>query len=153
MLFRSLRVADPSFIESVRLRYYDTLITNIEKTPSENVVIANIDEDAISQYGQWPFPRNITSNIIENLYQQGAGLVVWNTIMSEEDRFGYDKTLSETLQKYPVILSNAPLDKEEPKTYLANRIKLPDKDNNLTCSSDYAGVSVIGEGIENWVVS
>ena len=148
-----LRISDPSFVESVRLRYYDSLINSLPIVTSENVVIVNIDEDAIEQYGQWPFPRNAVSDIIENLYQHGAGLVVWNTIMSEEDRFGYDQTLSNTLKQYPVILSNAPLDKKQPKlaSHLIERIQLPD--TSPKCSKDYAGVSVIGEGISNWAVS
>lgn len=153
ILVIGLRISDPSFVASIRLRYYDSLINSLPAITSENVVIANIDEDAIEQYGQWPFPRNVVSDIIENLYQHGAGLVVWNTIMSEEDRFGYDQTLSNTLKQYPVILSNAPLDKKQPKlaSHLVERIQLPD--TSPKCSKDYAGVSVIGEGIERWAVS
>jgi hypothetical protein len=38
-----VRVADPAFVESVRLRYFDTLITS--KAPTQNnVYTVNIDE-------------------------------------------------------------------------------------------------------------
>ena len=33
-LILSIRIADPTFVESVRLRYFDTLITS--KVPTEN---------------------------------------------------------------------------------------------------------------------
>ena len=154
-LIIGLRISDPFFVETIRLKYYDTLITSLPSVNSESVVIANIDEKAIEQYGQWPFSRDVISIIIENLYKQGAGLVVWNTIMSEEDRFGYDQQLSETLQKYPVILSNAPLDyqKSSQSSYLVKRLKLPSKiPEKQQCSANYAGVSVIGETIDDWIV-
>lgn len=154
-LIIGLRISDPFFVETIRLKYYDTLITSLPSVNSESVVIANIDEKAIEQYGQWPFSRDVISSIIENLYKQGAGLVVWNTIMSEEDRFGYDQQLSETLQKYPVILSNAPLDyqKSTQSSYLVKRLKLPSKiPEKQQCSTNYAGVSVIGETIDDWIV-
>ena len=99
----ALRVSDPSFVESVRLRYFDTLIAGQEKSISENVVIANIDDEALNKNGQWPFPRDTNANIIEQLYQHGAGLVVWNIIMSEPDRFYGDDTLVNTLKTYPEI--------------------------------------------------
>ena len=52
-LILSIRIADPSFVESVRLRYFDTLIT--QKTPTaNNIYTVNIDEAALDKYGQWP---------------------------------------------------------------------------------------------------
>ena len=106
-LMVSLRIADPIFIESVRLRYFDTLITS--KTQTENnIVSVNIDEEALSKYGQWPFPRNDYAKIIEELYSRNAGLVVWNVLMPDTDRGKQDSRLAETLKKYPVILSNVP---------------------------------------------
>ena len=43
-----LRVADPTFIESVRLRYFDTLVTS--KAPEViGVHVVNIDEKALEK--------------------------------------------------------------------------------------------------------
>jgi len=48
-----IRTADPVFVESVRLRYFDTLIAN--KTPTvNNIYTVDIDEAALDQLGQWP---------------------------------------------------------------------------------------------------
>jgi adenylate cyclase len=106
-LILSIRIADPSFVESVRLRYFDTLITN--KAPTvNNVYTVNIDEDTISKYGQWPFKRDIYAEMIRELYARNAGLVVWNVLMPEADRQGGDAALAETLKKYPVVLANTP---------------------------------------------
>jgi len=106
-LILSIRIADPSFVESVRLRYFDTLITNKASTVN-NVYTVNIDEDTISKYGQWPFKRDIYAEMIRELYARNAGLVVWNVLMPESDRQGGDAALAETLKKYPVVLANTP---------------------------------------------
>ena len=103
-LFAWLYVANPSFIESMRLRYFDQLIVSQEIVPN-NIYAVNIDEEALNQYGQWPFPRGEYGAIIEDLYNRGAGLVVFNVLMSEEDRSGQDDLLGETLMEYPVILT------------------------------------------------
>jgi adenylate cyclase len=102
-----VRVADPAFVESVRLKYFDTLITS--KAPTENnVYTVNIDEAALDKYGQWPLPRDEYAKIIQNLYQRGAGLVVLNVLMAEPDRTGGDAVLANALKQYPVILPSVP---------------------------------------------
>ena len=105
-----IRIADPAFVESVRLRYFDTLITS--KAPTENnIVTVNIDEATLDRYGQWPLPRDRYAKLIQDLYKRGAGLVVFNVLMAEPDRMGKDAVLAQTLGKYPVILPNVPAQK------------------------------------------
>jgi adenylate cyclase len=105
-----IRVADPAFVESVRLRYFDTLIT--AKAPTENnIVTVNIDEATLDQLGQWPLPRDRYAQLIRDLYQRGAGLVIFNVLMAEPDRQGKDASLARMLEKYPVILPNMPAQK------------------------------------------
>jgi adenylate cyclase len=109
-LIVSIRIADPVFVESVRLKYFDTLI--LSKTSTENnIYTVNIDEAALDKYGQWPLPRAEYAKIIQDLYARGAGLVVLNVIMAEPDRTGGDAVLSRTLQNYPVILGSVPSEK------------------------------------------
>jgi len=107
-----IRVADPAFVESVRLRYFDTLI--IAKAPTDNnIVTVNIDEAALDKYGQWPLPRARYADIVQDLYQRGAGLVVLNVLMPEVDRTGGDSRLAQAMQQYPVILSSVGADKNK----------------------------------------
>lgn len=109
-LILSIRIADPVFIESVRLRYFDTLIT--QKTPTENnIYTVNIDEPSLEKYGQWPLPRTEYAKIIQDLYARNAGLVVLNVLMAEPDRTGGDGDLSAILKKYPVVLGSVPSNK------------------------------------------
>jgi len=107
-----IRIADPTFVENVRLKYFDELITS--KAPTENnIYTVNIDEDTITKYGQYPFPRDVYAKIIEDLYKRNAGLVVFNILLSEPDRFGKDHVLAETMNKFPVILPNTPENKNK----------------------------------------
>ena len=109
-LVLTIRLVDPSFVESVRLRYFDTLITSKESTVN-NIYTVNIDEEALDKYGQWPLPRTEYARIVRDLYQRRAGLVVLNVLMPERDRSGGDGALGQTLKEFPVILSNVPSDK------------------------------------------
>ena len=109
-LILSIRIADPVFVESVRLRYFDTLIT--AKAPTDNnIYTVNIDEAALDKYGQWPLPRAEYAKIIQDLYARNAGLVVLNVIMAESDRTGGDAVLANALKNYPVILGSVPSEK------------------------------------------
>lgn len=99
-----LRMADPSFIESVRLRYFDQLITSKGATTSQQVHVVNIDDAYIREKGQFPFPRGQYAELISNLYNAGAGLVVFNIYMPERDRFGQDVQLSNLMKEVPVVL-------------------------------------------------
>ena len=103
-LLVGVRAADPSFVESVRLRYFDTLITSKPQTISKQVHVVNIDDATLARLGQFPFPRSQYANIIEDLYSRGAGLVVFNLFMPDNDRFGKDASLADTFHRHPVVL-------------------------------------------------
>ena len=100
-----IRIADPTFIESVRLRYFDTLVTS---KPAEviGVSVVNIDEKALERYGQFPFSRNTYGSIIRELYRRNAGLVVFNILTPDPDRMGQDSAYIQALRQYPTILPN-----------------------------------------------
>jgi len=106
-LLITLRMSDPSFVESVRLRYFDTLIVSKQTTTSTQVSVVNIDDKSLEKYGQFPFPRGEYANIIEDLYSHGAGLVVANLYLPDRDRFGQDDKLTAVLKKYAVVFPQA----------------------------------------------
>jgi len=103
IIMLSIRTIDPSFVESVRLRYFDQLVTS---QPAKNIPVnvVNIDEATLDKLGQFPFPRDYYADIIQNLYQHHAGLVVFNVLMSEKDRFKQDAVLGRTMQAFPTVL-------------------------------------------------
>ena len=106
-LIVGIRLSDPQFVESVRLRYFDTLITS--KAPTQNnIYTVNVDEKALDKYGQWPFNRQIYANLVGDLYSRHAGLVVFNVLMPEKDRQGGDAVFAKEIADSPVVLSNVP---------------------------------------------
>lgn len=125
-----VRVNDGNFVESVRLRYFDQLLTSKETSVSKLVHVVNIDDETIRNKGQFPFPRGEYAKLVTDLYSRGAGLVVFNVYMPEPDRFGQDAQLEKALKSFPVVL---------PQTAVNEKI-----------TNDYTpfrpGVSVIGTG-------
>ena len=105
-----IQFQNPIFLESIKLRYFDTLITS-QPEIQNTIHTVNIDESALEKYGQFPFSRDIYADIIKELYNRGAGLVVFNILMPEKDRAGKDNVLSKTLEEYPVVLPNFGSDK------------------------------------------
>ena len=128
MLF--IRVEDPSFVESTRLRYFDQLIISKESTVSQQVAVVNIDDETIRQKGQFPFPRGQYGAIIADLYRRDAGLVVFNIFVPDRDRFGEDSKLGNTLKEYPVVFPQVATAEDTHRNYQPFR----------------PGVSIIGEG-------
>jgi adenylate cyclase len=103
ILILCIRIADPAFVESVRLRYFDTLVIS---KPAEvtGVHVVNIDETTLERYGQFPFARNVYASIIRDLYARNAGLVVFNILTPDTDRMGRDSAYISTLKTYPTVL-------------------------------------------------
>ena len=105
VLVVGIRIADPMFVESVRLRYFDTLVIS-KPTEIIGVQVVNIDEKALEKYGQFPFPRDVYGRIIADLYRRNAGLVIFNVLTPDPDRMGRDNDYAQALKKYPTILPN-----------------------------------------------
>ena len=128
----------PTFVESVRLRYFDTLISS--KAPTENnIYTVNIDEATLDKYGQWPFKRDVYANLIDSLYAHNAGLVVWDIMMPEKDRQGGDSVLASVLQtQHNVILTNMPAQTSK---------NIPRKPGSAVIGADYLDTIINYPGI------
>ena len=127
----------PTFVESVRLRYFDQLITSQPRVEN-NIWTVNIDEATINKYGQFPFKRDKYANLIGDLYSRNAGLVVWNILMPEADRQGGDPALTLELEDHPVILSNIPSDASK---------NIPRKPGSAVIGAEHIGTIINYPGI------
>jgi len=94
---------DPGFKEILRLKSFDYVLGNEEVTPSKDITIITIDEQAIEKYGQWPWPRNVLADLIVNLRQSQTGIIAMPILFSEQDRFGHDDYFCDTLTYGTVI--------------------------------------------------
>ena len=98
-----LGLQDPGFKETLRLKSFDFVLANEEKSQSKDITIITIDEEAIEKYGQWPWPRDVLADLIVNLRQAQTGIIVMPILFSERDRFGGDMDFCETLTYGTVI--------------------------------------------------
>ena len=94
---------DISFKETLRLKSFDYMLANEEKSQSQDITIITIDEQAIEKYGQWPCPRETLAKLIIDLRQAQTGIIVMPILFSESDRFDGDKVFCETLTYGTVI--------------------------------------------------
>ena len=102
---------DPWVKEVLRLKSFDILLANEDKSPSQDITIITIDEEAIEKYGQWPWPRDKIADLIVNLRQAETGIIVMPILFSEEDRFGQDDYFCETLTYGTVIAQTGTVQK------------------------------------------
>jgi len=96
---------EPYVKEILKLKSFDILIQQEEKELSKDIGIVTIDEKSIEKYGQWPWKRDVIAEVISNLRQSGAGVIMIPILFSEEDRLGGDDILSQTLIDNGVVIA------------------------------------------------
>ena len=100
-----LRVVDPWPVETLRLKYFDALLTISEPVQSQNISLYNIDEAALAEGGQWPWPRQQLAELNRYLLDSGAAAVVYSVLFPETDRFGGDAEFAQSMNELPTFLS------------------------------------------------
>ena len=104
----SIRFYDVWILDVLRLKALDSHQRQQQTEIVDNVVTIEINNDTLSEYGQWPFPRGELANHIQRLYSQGAGLVVLPMLFAEPDRFEQDPQFQDMLLKTPTIIGQVP---------------------------------------------
>ena len=97
---------EPYLKEVLRLKGFDTIITSQEKTYSQDIIVVEIDEKAIEKYGQYPFNREVYADLIYKLRDQGAGMIIFPMLFSEEDRLGGESGLEKTKKPFNGVINN-----------------------------------------------
>ena len=92
-------------VETLRLKSFDLLQQQDEYVLSNDIGIVTIDEASIEKYGQWPWNRGVLSDIIWQLREAGAGIIVLPMLFSEDDRLGGDSYLQDALTDNGVVIA------------------------------------------------
>jgi len=100
-----LKVTDPYIIERLRLINFDQYQQLIPQHNNKDITLINIGEESLNQYGQWPWPRSIFAQVISDLRSANAGIIVFNIMFPESDRFGQDEILKSWIDGNGIILS------------------------------------------------
>ena len=84
----ALRIADPAAVTRLRDFAFDSYQRIQPRTynPETPVRIVDIDEAALLEYGQWPWPRTIVARLVDKLTEKGAVVVAFDAVFAEPDR-------------------------------------------------------------------
>ena len=108
VLLAVLKIADPTPIQSLRSQTFDALQQLDEVKQSNEVVVLNIGEQSLQQWGQWPWPRQNIAQLVSDLRSKNAGIIGLTIMFPETDRFGGDEVLSSWMSDNGVVLSQTP---------------------------------------------
>ena len=97
VLLLGLRLADPTPVETLRLKTFD-LYANLfpREGPEQPVVVVDLDEESLAEHGQWPWPRTLVADMLIKLRQAGAVIVGFDIVFAEADRLSPSR-FAETL--------------------------------------------------------
>ncbi len=82
-----------------------------ELPKNDRVVIVDIDEESLKEYGQWPWQRDVFADLLYKLSDSGAGIIGLDVVFAEDDRSSPHRfakrfpQLSEKLENYDEILA------------------------------------------------
>ncbi len=91
-----------------RLRDYMFILRG-DIEDSDNIVIIDIDNKSLKEVGQWPWGRDVVSELLINLTNSGVGLIGFDIVFAEEDRTNPTKILN----KYNIKTEKEILDSDK----------------------------------------
>ena len=91
-----VRALDPYPVRSVREIAFDQF-QRISPRPYQElpVRIVDIDEASLKKFGQWPWPRSVLAELVEQLTLLGAATIVFDVLFVEDDRLSPSRILSD----------------------------------------------------------
>lgn len=111
-----LRSIDPAALTRLRDFAFDTYqrVAPRAYSPETPVRIVDIDEAALAEFGQWPWPRTIVARLIDKLTEMGAAVIAFDAVFAEPDRSSIRRmvrdlvpyTDPETVQKLAAALQD-----------------------------------------------
>ena len=83
-----IRIADPFFVQALRLIAFDSY-QKLDPAPYDSnlpVRIVDVDEASLAKIGQWPWPRTTMAKLLDIVGGDGAAVVAFDILFSEPDR-------------------------------------------------------------------
>ena len=83
----ALRVVEPAPVQELHLRVFD-VFQRLAPRPYTDVPvrIVDIDDASLERIGQWPWPRSEVGALVNELFEMGAAVVVFDAVFAEPDR-------------------------------------------------------------------
>jgi adenylate cyclase len=133
-----IRAADPPAVARLRDFAFDTYQRLKPRVPADDmpVRIVDIDEAALAEYGQWPWPRTVLATLVEKLVEKGAAVIAFDVIFAEPDRSSIGR-----------IVQSLPLDDEQAREMRRLVDKFPDNDE-IFAAAISTGPVITGFGFD-----
>src|SRR5437868_11367878 len=92
-----LRAADPPALARLRDIAFDNYqrIKPRERAEDMPVRIVDIDEAALGEYGQWPWPRTLVAKLVDKLVEKGAAVIAFDVVFAEADRLSIGRMVKD----------------------------------------------------------
>lgn len=102
-----VRAADPPEVARLRDFAFDSYQRFKPRIPPDDmpVRIVDIDEAALAEYGQWPWPRSLLAQLVDRLTAAGAAVIAFDVVFAERDR----SSLKVLARKLPAEVQNSDL--------------------------------------------
>jgi adenylate cyclase len=111
-----LRALDPTELNRLRDFAFDSFQRLKPRTyhAATPVRIVDIDEAALAEFGQWPWPRTIVARLVDKLTEKGAAVIAFDVVFAEPDRSSISRmvrdlvayTDPETVQKLAAAIQD-----------------------------------------------
>jgi adenylate cyclase len=85
-----LYVFQPSLLQFMEHKIYDTMFQSLRSAPSGSVAIVDLDDQSLKRFGQWPWPRYRVAMLAEKIRRAGAASIATDIVFAEEDRTSPD---------------------------------------------------------------
>jgi adenylate cyclase len=103
LLLLAVRFIDPSLVKNLRLKDFDYLMTSQSQVISDDVILVDIGEPTLKEWGQWPPRRDVFAELVGRLRQANAGAIAFNVLFAEPDRMGGDDAFASVLDQGVII--------------------------------------------------
>ena len=100
-----VRYTDPSLTQTLRLKNFDYLMTSQKQEVSKDIVLIDIGEPTLKEWGQWPPKRDKFAELIEQLRSKNATVIGYNILFAEKDRMGGDAEFAAKLKDNGVVIA------------------------------------------------
>jgi len=71
----------------------------LQRPPTGDIALVDIDSKSISGFGRWPWPRHVHAEIIDSLVRLDAGQIAFDVDFSAPSTPGEDRTLESALER------------------------------------------------------
>jgi adenylate cyclase len=100
------------FFDILDLKWWDFVQHSFPDKWSSKVFIVSIDDDALNEYGRWPFDRKVLSNLIDKISDHNPKLIGLDILFPE--RSNSDETFSSAIFYSGNVVGSVSVDEKQP---------------------------------------